>query len=167
MCLRPCPEEHITAPQVSIAKISCERLLLLKTCVTMRKNCLLNHSYYPHWESGPWIVFYKRGLHIVVTVAEYACDDASKRIIKLSTHPLQAFLVGDQYLWSLQRCGDKVISGGVKKHVRKHLLAILTTYMEIKLKEAEKWTFKSSQKSALLWLKSHNYSWCLASKFWT
>ena len=28
MCLRPCPKEHITALQVSIAKISCERLLL-------------------------------------------------------------------------------------------------------------------------------------------
>ena len=41
MCLRQCPKEHITAPQVSIAKISCERLLLSKTCVIMRKNCLL------------------------------------------------------------------------------------------------------------------------------
>ena len=40
-CLRPCPKEHITAPQVSIAKISCKRLLLSKTCVTMWKNCLL------------------------------------------------------------------------------------------------------------------------------
>ena len=27
MCLRPCPKEHSTALQVSIAKISCERLL--------------------------------------------------------------------------------------------------------------------------------------------
>ena len=35
MCLRPFPKEHITAPQVSIAKISCERLLLSKTCITM------------------------------------------------------------------------------------------------------------------------------------
>ena len=35
MCLRPCPKEHITALQVSIAKISCERRLLSKTCVTM------------------------------------------------------------------------------------------------------------------------------------
>ena len=35
MCLRLCTKEHITAPQVSIAKISCERLLLSKTCVTM------------------------------------------------------------------------------------------------------------------------------------
>ena len=35
MCLRPCPEEHITALQVSIAKISCERLLLSKACVTI------------------------------------------------------------------------------------------------------------------------------------
>ena len=35
MCLRPCPKEHITALQVWIARISCERLLLSKTCVTM------------------------------------------------------------------------------------------------------------------------------------
>ena len=41
MCFRPCPKEHITAPQVLIANICCERLLLSKTCVTMRKNCLL------------------------------------------------------------------------------------------------------------------------------
>ena len=35
MCLRPCPKERNTALQVSIAKISCERLLLSKTSVTM------------------------------------------------------------------------------------------------------------------------------------
>ena len=28
MCLRPCPKKYITALQVSVAKISCERLLL-------------------------------------------------------------------------------------------------------------------------------------------
>ena len=46
MCLRSCPNKHITALQVSIAKISCERLLLSKTCVTMWKRLPLNHSYY-------------------------------------------------------------------------------------------------------------------------
>ena len=40
--LRPCPKEHITALQVSIAKISCERLLLSKTCLTNVKSCLLS-----------------------------------------------------------------------------------------------------------------------------
>ena len=40
----------------------------------------------------------KPGLHIVVTVAEHACDDASKRILKLSIYPLQIFLVELQYL---------------------------------------------------------------------
>ena len=34
----------------------------------------------------------KPGLHIVVTVAEHACNDASKRILKLSIYPLQIFL---------------------------------------------------------------------------
>ena len=41
MCFRPCPKEHITAPQVSIPKISCDRLLLSKTCITIWKNCVL------------------------------------------------------------------------------------------------------------------------------
>ena len=41
MCLRPCSKEDITALQESIAKISCERLLSSKTCVTMWKTCLL------------------------------------------------------------------------------------------------------------------------------
>ena len=42
--------------------------------------------------------FLKPGLHIVVTVAEHACDDASKRILKLLIYPLQIFLVKHQYL---------------------------------------------------------------------
>ena len=48
MCLRPCPKEHITVPQVLIAKISCERLLLSKTCIAMWKKLPLNRSCYPH-----------------------------------------------------------------------------------------------------------------------
>ena len=40
----------------------------------------------------------KNGLHIVVTVAELACDYASKSILKLSIYPLQIFLVKHQYL---------------------------------------------------------------------
>ena len=39
----------------------------------------------------------KPGLYIVVRVAEHACDDASKRILKLSTYRLQIFLMRDQY----------------------------------------------------------------------
>ena len=35
----------------------------------------------------------KPALHIVVTVAEHASDDASKRILKPSTHRLKIFLV--------------------------------------------------------------------------
>ena len=35
----------------------------------------------------------KPGLHIVVTIAEHPSDDASKRILRLSTHNLQIFLV--------------------------------------------------------------------------
>ena len=40
----------------------------------------------------------KPGLHMVVRVAERACDDASKRILKPSTNRLEIFLSGDQYL---------------------------------------------------------------------
>ena len=40
----------------------------------------------------------KPGLHMVVTVVAHACDDASKRILKLSIYPLQIFLVKHQYL---------------------------------------------------------------------
>ena len=36
--------------------------------------------------------------HIVVTVAEYVCDDAPKMILKLSTDRLQVFLVKDPYM---------------------------------------------------------------------
>ena len=38
------------------------------------------------------------GLHIVVTIAEHACDDVSKRILKLSTYQLRIVLTKYQYL---------------------------------------------------------------------
>ena len=40
----------------------------------------------------------KPGLHIVVTIAEHACDDASKMILKFSMYRLQIFLEKNQYL---------------------------------------------------------------------
>ena len=76
----------------------------------------------------------KLGLYIVVRVAEHACDDASKRILKLSTYRLQIFLGKDPYLSSLQQYGDQVIARQLEKHVLKPMLAILTTYMETTLK---------------------------------
>ena len=90
-------------------RISCERLLLSKTCV-------------------------KPGLHIVVRVAERACDDASKRILKTSTYRLQIFLVRDQYLRSLLQHRDQTIAGLLEKHVLKLMLAILTIYLETRLR---------------------------------
>ena len=75
----------------------------------------------------------KPGLHIVVRVAEHACDDASKRILKPSTYRLQIFLVRDQYLRSLLPHGDQAIPGQLEKHVFKPMFAILTTYMETRL----------------------------------
>ena len=40
----------------------------------------------------------KPGLHIVVTIAEHASDDAPKRTLKLSTHRMQIFLLKYEYL---------------------------------------------------------------------
>ena len=70
------------------------------------------------------------GLHIVVRVAEHACDDASKRILKPSTHRLKIFLVKYQNLGPLEKFRDQTISVQLKIHVREYVLAILTTYME-------------------------------------
>ena len=66
-------------------------------------------------------------------VGEHACDDASKRILKLSRYRLQILLVKDQYLRSLLSYGDQIIAGQLEKHLLKPMLAILTTYMETRL----------------------------------
>ena len=71
----------------------------------------------------------KPGLHIVVTIAEYASDDATKRILRLSTHRLQIFLEKYGYLRSLPLCEDQVPREKPKKRVCNHVLAILTTQM--------------------------------------
>ena len=75
----------------------------------------------------------KPGPHIVVRVAEHACDDALKGILKPSTYRFQIFLVRDQYLRSLLPHGDQNIVVQLEKHVLKHMLAILMTYMETRL----------------------------------
>ena len=69
----------------------------------------------------------KPGLHldIVITIAEHACDHVLKRVLKLSAYRLQIFLVKDHE--------DQDIPGKLKKWVRKHVLVILTTHMEIRL----------------------------------
>ena len=78
----------------------------------------------------------KPGLHTVVRVAERACDDALKRILKPSTYVLQIFLVRDEYLRLLLPHGDQAIAGQLEKHALKPMLAILTTYMETRLYRA-------------------------------
>ena len=40
----------------------------------------------------------KPDLHIVVTIAQHACDRVPKRFLKLSTYRLQIFLVKYEYL---------------------------------------------------------------------
>ena len=75
----------------------------------------------------------KPGLHIIERIAERACDNASKRILKLSTYRLKIFLVKYQNLSPLQRFTDQTISVQLKIHVRDYVLAILMTYMETRL----------------------------------
>ena len=72
----------------------------------------------------------KPGLHIVVRVAEHACEDSSKRILKPSTYRLEIFLVRDQYLRPLLLHGDQTIAEQLKKHALKPMRAILKTYIE-------------------------------------
>ena len=72
-------------------------------------------------------------LRIVVAIAQYACDRALKRALKLSTYRLQIFLVRYEYLQSLQLCEDQGMLWKLKKPVHKHVLAILVTYMETRL----------------------------------
>ena len=91
-----------------------------------------------------WRPGLKPGLHIVVTVAEHACDHVLKRVLKPSTHRLQIFFVKYEYLRSLQLCEDQRIGGKFKKRVCKHVLAILTTYMETRLKT-------QSMQQSVLW----------------
>ena len=62
---------------------------------------------------------------------ENASDIDPKRILRLSIHRLQIFLVKYDYLRSLQLREDQGIR---EKCVCNHVLAILTTYMETRLK---------------------------------
>ena len=75
----------------------------------------------------------KPDLHIIVTVAQHACDRVLKRVLKLSTYRLQIFLVKYEYLRSLQLCDDQGIHGKLKRPVSKHVLVIFTTYIETRL----------------------------------
>ena len=71
----------------------------------------------------------KPDLHMVVTIAQHACDRVLKRVLKLSTYRLQIFLAKYAYLRSLQLFEDQGICGKLKRHE----LTIFTTYMETKL----------------------------------
>ena len=76
----------------------------------------------------------KPGLHIVVKIAEHACEHALKKISNLSTYQLQIFPAKYEYLRSLHLCKDQGIHETLKKRTRKHMLVVLTTYMEARFK---------------------------------
>ena len=72
----------------------------------------------------------KPGFHMVITIAEYACDHVLKRVVNIS---LQIYFVKHEYLQSLQLCEDQGVPGKLKKRVCSHVLVLLTTYMETRL----------------------------------
>ena len=84
-------------------------------------------------EISKWNLKIKPGLLIVVTIAEHTSDDAPKRILRLSTHRMQIFLVKYEYQRSSLLCEDQVPRGKPKKGVCSHVLAILMSYMETRL----------------------------------
>ena len=73
----------------------------------------------------------KPGLHIVITIAQHACDRVLKSILKLSEYRLQIFPVNYEYLRSLQLCEDQGICGKLRKPVCKQVLAILTYFLKM------------------------------------
>ena len=82
-----------------------------------------------HFSALSLLLCLKLGLHIVVTIAEHACDHVLKRVLKLSRYLLQIFLVKCEYLRSLRLCEDQGIREKLEKRVLQHVLAIFTTYM--------------------------------------
>ena len=79
-------------------------------------------------------VLVKPDLRVIVTIAQHACNRILKRGLKLLTYRLQICLVKYEYLRSLNCVKTKAyVRGKLKKPVRKHVLATLTTYMETKL----------------------------------
>ena len=101
----------------------------------MSQNLLDSHDFTIPVRSNNGNQALNSGLHIVVTIAEHACDHVLRlRVLKLSANRFQIFLVKYEYVQSLQPCEDQDISGKLKKRVREHVLAILTTYMATRLK---------------------------------
>ena len=60
-------------------------------------------------------ILVKPGLHIVVTIAQHACNRVLKRVLKLSAYRSQIFLVKYECLRSLQLCEDQGIRGKLQK----------------------------------------------------
>ena len=100
----------------------------------------------------------KPGPHIVVTIAEHAYDHVLKRVLKLSTYRLQVLLVKYEYLRSLQL--PRWFQ--VMRIPRKGGQSLAVIYPNIvalrRLRSDVLNPNFGNQKSALLWLKSHNFS---------
>ena len=81
----------IACMNFSLKNYSCELFNLTGTVGKVELISTFTTAVCESWNVKP-------DLHMVVTVAEHACDGASKRILKLSTYPLQIFLVKHQYM---------------------------------------------------------------------
>ena len=49
----------------------------------------------------------KPGFHMVIAIAQHACEHVLKRVLKLLIYRLQIYLVKHEYLRSLQPCEDQ------------------------------------------------------------
>ena len=102
VCISGC-FEYTYNPSGQLTSATCIALLDRAPCQATIKLKLLN--------SVPSQGRLKPGLHKVVTIAGRV---APKRILRLSIHRLQIFLVKYEYLRSVQLCGDQGISAKLK-----------------------------------------------------
>ena len=91
----------------------------------------------------------KPGFHVVVTIAEHACDHVLNRVLKLLIYRSQTFLVKYKHLRSLQLCEDQDILGNLKKRVCNLVLTSLTPYMEKRIKSCSQQKWKERWWTAL------------------
>ena len=74
----------------------------------------MKYEYLRSLKTKAYLENLKPGLHMVVIIAEHA-SDVPKKILRLSVHRLQIFLVKHEYLRLLQLCEDQGVSVKLKK----------------------------------------------------
>ena len=93
-----CVEDVIRSHWYDSLELNILARVHVMTCISSPVVCLPRYS--------TQALTFKPCLQIAVTIVEHVCDDASKRILKLSGYRLQIFLVKDQYLRPSHRYSD-------------------------------------------------------------